>query len=117
MGSKKSLALSFFKDNKIKYYLNGEVLFFPCCECRKEAEMSAETTHWRCSHCRESGNLVSLVKRLEDGDGSINVDIYNPRKEWNKIKSQFRKLIPEYGDRVERLFEKTEELVSYYESR
>lgn len=110
------LAVSFFKERKLSYFLDKKksVIVFPCPKCEREATMSVHTTDWECSNCGNDGNLVKLMNM--NNITMKTTTIYNPKKEWNAISSRFRKLIDKHGDEIDGLYERTKKLISYYDA-
>ncbi|MGG3269851.1 hypothetical protein ABEP16_13140 [Priestia aryabhattai] len=92
--SKKLVALSFFKSNKIHYYLENSLIFFPCFKCHQKAIMNSKDTLWNCESCNEQGTLKYLINFTQQNslENIKKYKIYNPRKKRKEIYKQFSSL-------------------------
>jgi hypothetical protein len=118
--SKAKLALSFLKECKVEYWYDHGDIRFPCFYCYYEALMNTDSTKWHCMHCKHSGGLFDLIQ-LKNADQINkelkNAKVFNPVAERRRIRRSFERLIkdtqPDISDRVEELYEKTEELLNW----
>lgn len=112
------VALSFFKANKIDYYLNKPYIIFPCPHCCAEAIMLTEDATWKCGVCESKGTLVTLMRLLQNGNKEQkilqNIKVYNPTKEIQHIRDLFSKIIVRSDVEINILYEKVDKLIGYY---
>ncbi|MFS0667193.1 hypothetical protein AB1L12_04570 [Peribacillus frigoritolerans] len=98
--NKKLVALSFFKGNKINYYLDGLYIYFPCFKCQQKSFMNCLDTRWKCEKCCEQGSLRHLIEFIEENplDTVKNYKIYNPGQKIKEINKLFSSLIRKKND-------------------
>ncbi|WP_047986079.1 hypothetical protein [Ornithinibacillus californiensis] len=118
---KENAILSFFKEQKVDYIYSSkeQVIIIPCFECLNEVKMCSNTTNWKCSHCNNNGNLLSLIRFLSNGH-ILKAKVYNPKREKKKINNMMQNLIkqsPEMTDRLSNIECKINELLQYYEKK
>jgi hypothetical protein len=117
------ICLSFFKENKIQYFLDKQQIIFPCLICRNSVSMETVESKWRCSNCNRSGNIFTLNELVNE---LLEIDIpftyykvYNPRKEKNEINHRLKQISKRMdNDRlkneIEVILEKVKKLINYY---
>ncbi|WP_143414893.1 hypothetical protein [Geobacillus sp. E263] len=115
------VALSFFKTNRIDYYFKKPYIYFPCPHCCEEAKMFAENATWECMECNGKGTLITLMellnKKKKEQKILQNVKVYNPTKEIQQIRLMFSKLKKQDSAEIDRLYQKVDELLSYFDEK
>lgn len=113
----KSVLISFFRQNKVDYYIDKEGICFPCPCCSKTILINSKNTEWACGECQIDGNLKTLVEVIKEEGGSNNFRIYNPKKEKSEIKLLFERLVNKgkaEKKELESLSNKVNELIDYF---
>jgi len=113
----KSVLISFFKENKVDYYLEKEKIYFPCPFCHKTIDINMVKTDWECDNCQLDGNLKTLMDIVKEEGKMGNIKIFHPRREKDEINSMFKRLINKENAKkkdLEVLSDKVNELINYF---
>jgi ribosomal protein L37AE/L43A len=112
------VTLSFLKSKKINYYYQKPYIYFTCPYCCEEAKMTAKKGIWECEKCHKDGTLVTLMEFVKENrkEQKIlqNIAVYNPIKEAQTIRHQFKRLIIQHGAEIEGLYQRVNNLIEYY---
>jgi ribosomal protein L37AE/L43A len=110
------VALSFFKDNNIDYFIEEDNLVFRCFHCDGHRVMELKKTRWCCKNCSTSGTLKALIEEVKAS--KVNREqIYNPKKERVLIRRRFRHLVnktPELSQELDELYTKVDRVLAFY---
>ncbi|WP_066385801.1 hypothetical protein [Neobacillus mesonae] len=102
--SLKLFCIAFFKEHKVKYFIQNEQIVFQCYKCNSEAVMEQDT-NWSCTSCGLKGSMKNLMDTFKNNKDKMkdSKPFYNPTNERHDITKLLNKVIKENsGTRLEK---------------